>query len=362
MFAVLVPLPAAFTKETGGEVPLPDWSPDSKPSPSDFQPTPATIGDMRTIIPAAGYLTRQPSAADAPEIHGLISLCDTRVIGKADMTLDDVADQLNESSFDTESDGWLVHDEAGRLVAWAWACRKGTGDNVDVDVVVHPDTPELTGPLWDTVTERAGQITAELGHDRAVVDIGLYREDSGKRAVAAARGFAVATSFIRLRADHAGPVRHPALPVRTTVHDGLTEEVRRQAHAVEQAGFAEHFGFAPKDYDEWYDELNSSVNTDWSQLALVRLDDEPAAMLLGTNAFLGDENCGYVRRLAVLPVFRGRGLGRFMLRRAFADDARRGRAGTCLHVDAGNSTPALDLYLSVGMRQVLAIDVWRRTI
>ncbi|MEU4540454.1 GNAT family N-acetyltransferase [Streptosporangium sp. NPDC023825] len=317
---------------------------------------------MKTTIPAAGYVTRRPLARDAREIHELISLCDTQVIGKADMTLDDVADQLNDSAFDAESDGWLVHDETGRLVAWAWACRKGGSDNVDVDVVVHPATPDLTGPLWDTVTERAGQITAELGHDRAVVDIGLYREDSGKRAVAAARGFAAATGFIRLRADHEGTVPRPELPAGITVHHGLTEEVRRQGHAVEQAGFAEHFGFVPKDYDEWHGELDSSVSTDWAQLAVARLDGEPVAMLLGTNAFLGDENCGYVRRLAVLPAFRGRGLGRFMLRGAFADDARRGRAGTCLHVDADNSTPALDLYLSVGMRQVLAIDVWRRTI
>ncbi|MEU8383877.1 GNAT family N-acetyltransferase [Streptosporangium sp. NPDC048865] len=317
---------------------------------------------MRTSTPVSGYVTRRPTAGDAREIHELVSLCDTQVIGKADMTLDDVADQLNDPSFDPESDGWLVHDGTGRLVAWAWACRKGGSDNVDIDVVVHPAALDLTGPLWDTVTERARRITAGLGHDRAVVDIGLYREDSGKRAFAAARGFAAATGFIRLRADHDGTVPRPGLPPGITVHHGLTEEVRRQGHAVEQAGFAEHFGFTPKDYDDWHAELDSSAGTDWAQLVVARLDGEPAAMLLGTNAFLGDENSGYVRRLAVLPAFRGRGLGRFMLRGAFADDARRGRVGTYLHVDVNNSTPALGLYLSVGMRQVLAIDVWRRTI
>ncbi|MGW3369214.1 GNAT family N-acetyltransferase [Streptosporangium canum] len=311
---------------------------------------------------AAGYVTRRPLAEDAHAVHELISLCDTQVIGKADMTLDDVADQLNDPSFDREADGWLVHDEAGRLVAWAWACRKGTSDNVDIDVVVHPDAPGLTSRLWDTVTERAGRIAAGLGHDRAVLDIGLYREDSGKRAIAAARGFSAATSFIRLLVDHGASVPEPAPPAGLTLHRGITEEVRRQGHAVQQAGFAEHFGSVPMDYDEWYGELDSSASGDWSQLTVARIDGEPAAMLLGTNAFAGDENCGYVRRLAVLPAFRGRGLGRFMLRRAFADDARRGRVGTYLHVDANNSTPALDLYLSVGMRQVLAIDVWRRTV
>ncbi|MEV6866267.1 GNAT family N-acetyltransferase [Streptosporangium subroseum] len=317
---------------------------------------------MTTSAPAAGYPTRRPLLEDAREIHALISLCDTQVIGKADMTLDDVTDELNEPSFDRETDGWVVHDGAGRLVAWAWARRKGDSDNVDIDVVVHPDAPGLTGGLWDTVTERAGRIVAELGHDRAVVDIGLYREDSGKRAIAAARGFSAATSFIRLRADHGASVPEPRLPPGVSVHDGLTEEVRRQGHAVQQAGFADHFGFTPVDYDEWYGDLDSSASSDWSQLAVARIDGEPAAMLLGTDAFAGDENCGYVRRLAVLPAFRGRGLGRFMLRRAFAADARRERVGTYLHVDANNSTPALDLYLSVGMRQVLAIDVWRRTV
>ena len=58
--------------------------------------------------------------------------------------------------------------------------------------------------------------------------------------------------------------------------------------------------------------------------------------------------------------YRGRGLARLLLERAFARDAAAGRAGTLLHVDTANTTPALDLYLSVGMRAVLAIDMWHR--
>ena len=59
-----------------------------------------------------------------------------------------------------------------------------------------------------------------------------------------------------------------------------------------------------------------------------------------------------------LDDYRGRGLARLLLERAFARDAAAGRAGTLLHVDTANTTPALDLYLSVGMRAVLAIDMW----
>ena len=84
-------------------------------------------------------------------------------------------------------------------------------------------------------------------------------------------------------------------------------------------------------------------------------------MLLGSDQFAEDEECGYVQNVAVLESARGRGIARLLFQQAFAADARRGRRGTILHVDTNNPTPALGLYLSVGMRPVLVIDVWRRT-
>ncbi len=69
-----------------------------------------------------------------------------------------------------------------------------------------------------------------------------------------------------------------------------------------------------------------------------------------------------MRIVGVLDQYRGRGLARLLLERAFARDVEAGRVGTLLHVDTANTTPALDLYLSVGMRAVLAIDMWHRDV
>ena len=102
-----------------------------------------------------------------------------------------------------------------------------------------------------------------------------------------------------------------------------------------------------------------SSSHDWSQLRVAYLGGQPVAMLQGNDQFVDDENCGYVQRLGVRPEARGLGLARLLLRQAFVADARRGRQGTLLHVDTNNPTPALDLYLGVGMRAVLVIDVWR---
>jgi ribosomal protein S18 acetylase RimI-like enzyme len=90
------------------------------------------------------------------------------------------------------------------------------------------------------------------------------------------------------------------------------------------------------------------------------LDSRPAAIIMTSDRFVEDENCGYVSDLGVLPEARGRGIAKYLLRTAFAADARAGRTGTILHVDTNNVTPALGLYESVGMRPVLIIDMWRR--
>ncbi|GLX01557.1 GNAT family N-acetyltransferase [Microtetraspora sp. NBRC 16547] len=308
-----------------------------------------------------GYDIRRPTEGDAEAIHELVAEHDTEVLGKPDATLEDVAEVLGE--LDLATDGWLVH-QGDRLAGWGWACPKGTSDNVDIDVQARDEA--VVAWLWERVLERAVEIARDLGHAQARVDIGIYREDVALQAAAKERGLAVATSFHRMRIDngddhggHAGAAE-PETPPGVIVESGEPDQERLcTAHRIQQEGFARHFGFVPKTFEEWVSDMEASSASDWSQLLIARVDGEPAAMLLGTNHFVSDEDCGYVRTLAVLPAFRGRGLGKLLLRTAFAADARRGRTGTILHVDSNNVTPALDLYLSTGMRQVLAIDAWR---
>ncbi|WP_043617079.1 GNAT family N-acetyltransferase [Nonomuraea candida] len=302
----------------------------------------------------------RPRVDDAEAIHELVATCNTAVIGIPDTTLGDIADELVEPGFDRDRDGWLARGPGGRLDGWAWVCRNGESDLLDVEVIVRPGVRDLAGRLWSAVLARAAELGAELGHDAVTLHAGVYRADEAKRAQARELGFEPGTSYHRMRIDHHGPVEPPAAPPGLTLHSGESEEVRREAYRVHQEGFAEHFGFVPVTYEQWYERRQAMSTTDWSRLALARLDGRPAAVLISSDQFLPDEGCGYVATLAVLPEFRGRGLGRFLLRHAFAADAARGRKGTILHVDSNNTTPALGLYESAGMHRVMAIDVWRR--
>jgi mycothiol synthase len=200
----------------------------------------------------------------------------------------------------------------------------------------------------------------QADHRTVRVDIGIYQADVGQQARARDRGFVPATTFQRMRIDFDEPPRPPEVPADVVVRTGPgDEELRRDGHGVWMSAFAEHFGFVPRSFAEWHEGVEASANHDWSQLRVADLDGQPAAMLRGSDQFAADEDRGYVASVAVLTRARGRGLAKLLLRQAFVDDARRGRRGTILHVDANNSTPAVDLYVSVGMGPVLAIDVWR---
>jgi ribosomal protein S18 acetylase RimI-like enzyme len=148
------------------------------------------------------------------------------------------------------------------------------------------------------------------------------------------------------------------IEVRTGPGD---ESLRRDAHGVWREAFADHFGFVDRGFDEWHEQLDALSSTDWAQLRVAYVDGAPVAMVRANDQFVEDEGCGYVATVAVVPAARGRGLAKLLLLQAFADDAARGRRGTILHVDANNVTPAVDLYVGVGMRPVLRIDIWRTT-
>ncbi|WP_326553552.1 GNAT family N-acetyltransferase [Micromonospora sp. NBC_01813] len=302
------------------------------------------------VLPA-GYTQRPPAVADAPAIFDLIAAHNTAVVGRPDYTLVEVADELADPDFDPTSDGWLIHDPHGRLVGWGWACRKGLSDTVDIDAYHVPTEPVVGDWLWHQTQRRAVAIAAGLGHPRAVLDAGCYREDTATATRLAGYGFTVATVFNRLFLAH-DPASLPVAPdapdgfrLRSTADDPT---VRHDAWGVHQAAFADHFGFAAKSYPAWVAYLCAHNSHDWALGEVAYRGPAPVAMVLRSHAFVEDERSGYVWLLAVHPDWRGRGLGRLLLRRALAADAASRRRGTFLHVDTDPRRPALGLYLAEG--------------
>ena len=309
---------------------------------------------------APGLVGRPAELSDAEAIFGLVAAYNTAIVGFPDFTLADVRNDLVEPGFDRATDSWLVFD-ADELVGFGWAYANGDTGEVWVDAMATGDG-DVTEWLFDRVCERAIEMGRARGKSSVKLHKGIYRDDHDMTARLEARGFAPVTLFQRMRIDHDGPVPMPESPPGITIREATDDATRRAAYEIDEEAFADHFAFAHRPYEEWIQRYESMSTFDWPQMWVADLDGRPVAYSDCTDQFLEQEDCGYVGSLGVVAAARGRGIASYLLRRIFAVDAAAGRAGTLLHVDANNTTPALGLYESVGMRSVLVVDVWDRSL
>ena len=323
----------------------------------------------------AGLTVRPIQPSDFEAVTGLMGAYTAELLGFPKYSLEDVANYLRDPAIDLTTDSWLVFDGT-ELVGCGTAARHGS--RVDLDVTAAD--PALAAWLLDTTNHRADQRSADIGRAPArpddqsgpeapqplgevTVGLGILRDDKLLPELAAARGFEVGTTIQRMEIRPAGPVDAPALPAGVVLRRGAPDEAtRRTAHQLITEAFADQPTAVPPPYDEWAASRESRTTFDWSQLTLLELDGRPVAMRECNDNFVSSENCGYIGRLAVLSEARGRGLAKFLLQDAFALDAAAGRSGTILHVDTSNPTPAVQLYLGVGMRPRVITDIWRRTV
>ncbi|MEV5964283.1 GNAT family N-acetyltransferase [Kribbella sp. NPDC051952] len=311
---------------------------------------------MTAVLPDT-HSVRPPTKDDAKAVFDLVAAENIAVIGFADYTLDDMVDELTDPGFAPETDGWLVFD-GDRLVGYGSVFGKGDHHQLGIDVITSD--PAVVEYLLGEVIRRSREIARAYGHASVLLDIGVYRADETRRAWLAEHGFRSGTTYHRMRIDHQGPVEPPVVPAGITVRRGVPDEAsRRAAQDVLNASFDGQFGFSPRSYEEWHAAHENQSTFDWSQITLLEQDGRAVAFRECTDQYIEDENCNYIGRLGVLAEARGKGLATFLLRDQFALDAAAGRAGTILHVDTNNPTPALGLYLSVGMTASLVIDVWQ---
>ena len=298
------------------------------------------------------------STADLDAVCAVLRASDVAVLGHPDFTPEEVAADL--ANPDLHAYGM---EAGGRLVAYAWVSRQGDSDKVEIDAYVHPEHDDSTlGPALVAFLERrAAELVKAAGHDCALLDLGVYREDDRTRSWLTPRGFETGTTFVRMRIDFDGEYAAQPWPDGLVVRESDSDEDLRTAHDVFERSFTEHYGHVPATDDAWLRRLTER-GEDWSRLWLAELDGVAVGMLVGTRQFEPDEDAGYVRTLATLPEARGKGAGKALLREYFRVSSRAGRRAVYLHVDVANVTGALRLYESVGMRPFLTIDAWKKRV
>ncbi|MFC8359006.1 GNAT family N-acetyltransferase [Streptomyces griseorubiginosus] len=305
------------------------------------------------------YLLRAAALTDAPAVTELLNEIDRIEIGRPETDLPTVEGDLGHPEIDLDRDSWLAFD-GSRLVAYALVWDDSKGERIDADHYVLPDHQKAGELLLEALEARALERARANGASRAVIHLHLNSAPTTDLALIRDRGWRTVRRYHvlerPLRADADLP---PEPPAGVRVRSCTDEADRQQVHALHQVGFAEHFDFQPRSYEQWLHDIQAD-RIDWSLVWLVSTDD------LGDVGFLiardDREAMGWIRTLAITREARGRGLGGLLLRHAFAAFAARGRDTVGLGVDTENATGAPELYARNGMSVHYAVDTWETVV
>jgi mycothiol synthase len=216
--------------------------------------------------------------------------------------------------------------------------------------------PEEGGPLSLFVRVHPGYGGAGIGTSLTTWGerLAYERGAEGVRAFAAdrdasaqdllrSRGYVRVRSSFTMRKD-VGPGEDPGTPPPGVSIRRYEDADERVLHEVDQASFAEDWGFRPTSFESFNEELHGE---DWDpSLVFLAVAGEETVGHVVSFRF---ETRGYVGLLGVLKEWRRRGIGRSLLRRSFAELADRGMREVRLGVDAQNVHGAVALYEGVGM-------------
>jgi ribosomal protein S18 acetylase RimI-like enzyme len=311
------------------------------------------------------YVDGTVDADELDAIAQLVEACDIAVLGEIDNSRDDIAFMLASPSTDRAA-SQVVRDGED-VVGFVWVERDTSGSATWVDVFAHPrrhaDAILAFGLPRGVAAARRHQ--AESGRTQGgtqgwTVRSGCFEPDARTGAALVAHGFTLARRFWRMRIDSRSPempTTTPALPDGVALVIARDEEDRRRLHALEEASFADHWNFSSRSYEEWSERQLAGGGVDPDGWWLLEVDGVPAAACVidDSRVGLGD---GYVATLGVAREFRGRGLAKLLLRRAFVGYRERGLTGTQLTVDSDSPTGAQRLYESVGMTPIRVLDAY----
>jgi mycothiol synthase len=250
---------------------------------------------------------------------------------------------------DLERDTRVLRDDDA-VIAYGEAIWKhpDEGGPLGLSVRVHPDYRGAGIGSW--LLKWGESLASERGSDG--VRTWAADRDASAQDFLRSRGYVHVRSAFTMRKDLEAHVDPGPSPAGVTIRR-YEDADERVLYEVDQASFAEHWGFRPMSLESFNEELHGE---DWDP-SLVFLA-QASGTTVGYVVSLLYETCGYVGFMGVLKEWRRRGIGTALLRRSFAELAARGSREMRLRVDTQNAHGAVALYERVGMSVYRRYDIF----
>lgn len=296
-----------------------------------------------------GYAARLARPADVDAIVAMHRAGDLLLVGEPDTPRDMIEEAFSSPFVDPARDLWVVEDPAGVVVASAEVRAVDPRSSVDAFVRVHPKHTGcgLATGLLDLAEARARE---RLGPgDRIGFRATADPTDRAGVALLRDRGGTHVRSFWHMQRELDG-AREPVEPPDGMLLRGFDPEASGEwatFHEVLETSFRDHFGFEPLELGTFVAMWEGMPTFDPSLVTFAEADGDVVGVVVSVPTAI--PGLGWLSDVGVLPAYRGRGLAKALLRRAFADLAARGLDRVRLNVDSANVTGATKLYERVGM-------------
>ncbi len=259
-----------------------------------------------------------------------------------------------------DTQGWW--DSGGELRAYAQVYKGDFPNHWDAyyDITVDPAVGNDSA-LWEEVFGWCDRRAQELRVADSVRGLccgaRAHEADAAKLRELEQRGFGRVRieTLMRVRLDKR--VAQPALADGIAICV-LDQRADLEAYAAAYAeSFAEHWGHVDGPLEERIRQLRGNFES-WAEFLVpetwfAAVDGDEIVGSIGSFPGIGGDPTGsYVYHVFVRPAWRHRGIAAALLRHTFLALRERGCRIAELHVDSENTTGALELYRSVGMRPV----------
>lgn len=314
---------------------------------------------LEAIQLPAELILRAPTLDDAQAVADLIAAIDIDLTGEADISVNEINDEWNDSNLNLATDAWVVTTPDGEVVGYEIVSDGRHGGRINADGYVHPaHRGRGIGTTMIRLAEtRARQFIAEYPDDvRVCLQAGIYGHEDAGRSLLENEGFRTVRHFWRMGIQMDLPPTSPKWPdgiqVRTFV---LGQDDYATYSAIEEA-FSDHWGHVPTSFEEWKERNFSGerFNPDIWFLAIDQASNEIAGASL-CRFRMGDSP--WLSSLSVRRKWRGRGVGMALLRHTFSEFYGRGFRKVALGVDAQSLTGATVLYERAGMTVLQRYDL-----
>ena len=280
-------------------------------------------------------------ATDAAAVTEVVLALESSLYGQTTFSQADLEDEWLD--LDLEQNARVVRD-GDRIVGYG-AVRE-LGEFWRAEGYVHPDAlGRGIGKLIATGLEEdaARRSARRIQNSVLEADFAACRllESLGYRAVRV---------FRELRIELEAPPPTPEWPHGLCVVPFDPKRDALEFHAVHQEAFADHWDYAPRDFESWSKGHLGSERFDPTLWCVVRAADEIAA---GTICTANTYGGGFVQALFTRRPWRRQGVGAALLGDSFGRFWERGEHSIGLGVDAASDTGAFRLYERAGMAPVL---------